>query len=87
MHFSLPIPSLFLSLPCLYTLTLAAPWPPGPPHTGPPPSTPTFYKGHDLSSLRLFEPGHSAPLSVVFKDTQRGNITRPADEILASGGR
>jgi len=40
-----------------------------------------FYKGHDLSSLRIFEES-----GVVFKDTQRGNVTRPADEILASGG-
>jgi arabinogalactan endo-1,4-beta-galactosidase len=69
------------------TSALASPWSPGGPPSNPwgPPAT-TFYKGHDLSSLRLFEPGHSAPLNVTFRDAQHGNVSKPADEILAAGG-
>jgi hypothetical protein len=69
------------------TSALASPWAPGGPPSSPwgPPAT-TFFKGHDLSSLRLFQPGHSAPLNVTFKDAQHGNVSKPADEILAAGG-
>ncbi|KAL3420681.1 glycosyl hydrolase family 53 [Phlyctema vagabunda] len=40
-----------------------------------------FFKGHDLSSLKLLEDGGS-----IFKDTQRRNATRPAEDILGDGG-
>ncbi|KAH8594324.1 family 53 glycosyl hydrolase [Bisporella sp. PMI_857] len=40
-----------------------------------------FYKGHDLSSLKLLEDGGS-----IFKDTARYNETRSAEAILADGG-
>ncbi|KAK1996108.1 family 53 glycosyl hydrolase [Colletotrichum falcatum] len=43
--------------------------------------TPFFYKGHDLSSLKLLEDSQN-----VFVDTARGNQERPADDILADGG-
>ncbi|GKT50563.1 putative argininosuccinate lyase [Colletotrichum spaethianum] len=43
--------------------------------------TPFFYKGHDLSSLKMLEESQS-----VFVDTARGNQERPADDILADGG-
>ncbi|KAK7518867.1 family 53 glycosyl hydrolase [Phyllosticta citriasiana] len=42
-----------------------------------------FYKGHDLSSLKMLEDGDS---KAVFVDTARNNATRRADEILADGG-
>ncbi|KAK7726821.1 hypothetical protein SLS63_007439 [Diaporthe eres] len=40
-----------------------------------------FYKGHDLSSLGTMEASDSS-----YVDTARGNLTRPADDILADGG-
>jgi arabinogalactan endo-1,4-beta-galactosidase len=40
-----------------------------------------FYKGHDLSSLKLCEDSGST-----FVDTARGNRTRPAEDILGDGG-
>jgi arabinogalactan endo-1,4-beta-galactosidase len=40
-----------------------------------------FYKGHDLSSLKLLEDGGS-----IFKDTAKYNQTRPAEDILGDGG-
>ncbi|OLN88122.1 putative arabinogalactan endo-beta-1,4-galactanase A [Colletotrichum chlorophyti] len=42
---------------------------------------PFFYKGHDLSSLKMLEESQT-----VFVDTARGNVERPADDILADGG-
>jgi arabinogalactan endo-1,4-beta-galactosidase len=42
---------------------------------------PYFYKGHDLSSLKIEEDG-----GYIFKDTLRGNKTRPAEDILGDGG-
>ncbi|KAF6811874.1 glycoside hydrolase family 53 protein [Colletotrichum sojae] len=42
---------------------------------------PFFYKGHDLSSLKMLEESQN-----VFVDTARGNQERPADDILADGG-
>ncbi|TQN73986.1 Arabinogalactan endo-beta-1,4-galactanase [Colletotrichum shisoi] len=42
---------------------------------------PFFYKGHDLSSLKMLEESQH-----VFVDTARGNQERPADDILADGG-
>ncbi|KAL1850684.1 hypothetical protein Daus18300_012827 [Diaporthe australafricana] len=40
-----------------------------------------FYKGHDLSSLGTMEASDN-----FYVDTARGNLTRPADDILADGG-
>ncbi|KAF9873646.1 glycosyl hydrolase family 53 [Colletotrichum karsti] len=45
------------------------------------PEKPFFYKGHDLSSLKMLEESNN-----IFIDTARGNQTRPADDILADGG-
>ncbi|PPJ58161.1 hypothetical protein CBER1_02627 [Cercospora berteroae] len=45
------------------------------------PKRPYFYKGHDLSSLKILEEG-----GAVYKDTARGNATRPAEDILGDGG-
>ena len=61
------------SLPLLATAL------PGPPGYGG--GKPFFYKGHDLSSLKIEEDG-----GAVYKDTGRGNITRPAEDILGDGG-
>ncbi|KAH6719065.1 family 53 glycosyl hydrolase [Leptodontidium sp. MPI-SDFR-AT-0119] len=44
-------------------------------------SQPFFYKGHDLSSLKMLEDGGST-----FKDTARRNATRPVEDILGDGG-
>lgn len=41
----------------------------------------TFYKGYDISSL-LSEEEHG----ISYKDTARGNITRPLEHILGDGG-
>ncbi|KAK2061958.1 family 53 glycosyl hydrolase [Colletotrichum caudatum] len=69
-----------LSLLSLTTLAAAAPVTGG---TIPRPGdgTPFFYKGHDLSSLKLLEDSQN-----FFVDTARGNEERPADDILADGG-
>lgn len=40
-----------------------------------------FYKGHDLSSLKMLEDG-----GAIYKDTQRHNMTRSAEDILGDGG-
>jgi arabinogalactan endo-1,4-beta-galactosidase len=48
---------------------------------GKPASPPYFYKGFDLSSLKIEEDG-----GAVYKDTQRGNATRPVEDILGDGG-
>lgn len=40
-----------------------------------------FYQGYDLSSLLILEEG-----GAIYKDTQRGNETRPAEDILIDGG-
>jgi hypothetical protein len=42
---------------------------------------PFFYKGHDLSSLKMLEEG-----GCIYKDTARNNQTRPAEDILGDGG-
>lgn len=42
---------------------------------------PFFYKGFDLSSLHILELGN-----VTYKDTAKGNATRPAEDILGDGG-
>ncbi|KAF2773278.1 glycosyl hydrolase 53 [Teratosphaeria nubilosa] len=47
---------------------------------------PFFYKGHDLSSLKILEDGYGPGLGATFVDTQRGNITRPLEDILEDGG-
>lgn len=44
-------------------------------------TAPSFYKGFDLSSLRLFEES-----GYVFKDAQHGNKTRDCEDILGDGG-
>lgn len=38
---------------------------------------PFFYKGFDLSSLKIMEDG-----GATYKDAQQGNITRPVEDIL-----
>ena len=38
---------------------------------------PFFYKGFDLSSLKIEEDG-----GAIYKDTMRGNITRPVEDML-----
>jgi arabinogalactan endo-1,4-beta-galactosidase len=43
--------------------------------------SPFFYKGHDLSSLKMLEEG-----DCIYKDTSRQNQTRPAEAILGDGG-
>jgi arabinogalactan endo-1,4-beta-galactosidase len=43
--------------------------------------TPSFYKGHDVSSLKLL---YSA--GYTYKDTARNNATRPLEDILGDGG-
>jgi arabinogalactan endo-1,4-beta-galactosidase len=40
-----------------------------------------FYKGHDLSSLKLLEDA-----GAVYKDTMQHNRTRPVEDILGDGG-
>jgi len=42
---------------------------------------PFFYKGYDLSSLRMLEEG-----GAVYHDSARHNETRPAEDILGDGG-
>ncbi|KAI9757599.1 MAG: hypothetical protein M4579_003412 [Chaenotheca gracillima] len=42
---------------------------------------PFFYKGHDLSSLKILEDSGS-----IYKDTARHNKTRAAEDILGDGG-
>ncbi|GJC80575.1 arabinogalactan endo-beta-1,4-galactanase [Colletotrichum liriopes] len=69
-----------LSLLGLTALAAAAPAAEGI-NFGPDHETPFFYKGHDLSSLKMLEESQS-----VFVDTARGNQERPADDILADGG-
>jgi len=44
-------------------------------------SEPFFFKGHDLSSLKLLEEG-----GAVYKDTSKNNATRAAEVILGDGG-
>ncbi|USW53574.1 Putative glycosyl hydrolase family 53, glycoside hydrolase superfamily [Septoria linicola] len=46
-----------------------------------PSKKPFFYKGHDLSSLKILEDGGAS-----YKDTAKGNKTRPAEDILGDGG-
>ena len=41
----------------------------------------SFYKGHDLSSLKLLEDG-----GAIYKDTAQDSVTRPAEDILKDGG-
>lgn len=45
---------------------------------------PFFYKGHDLSSLKMLE--DATEETFIFKDTTKGNTTRLADDILGDGG-
>jgi len=40
-----------------------------------------FFKGYDLSSLRMLEEG-----GAVYHDSARYNVTRPAEDILGDGG-
>ena len=42
---------------------------------------PAFYKGFDLSSLKIEENG-----GYIYKDTARGNQTRPVEDILGDAG-
>ena len=45
------------------------------------PQQPFFYKGFDLSSLKILEDG-----GAIYKDTARWNATRPVEDILGDGG-
>ncbi|EQB56892.1 glycosyl hydrolase family 53 [Colletotrichum gloeosporioides Cg-14] len=72
------IASQLLSLLGLTALAAAAPALEG---RNPSPQKPFFYKGHDLSSLKMLEESNN-----IFIDTARGNVSRPADDILADGG-
>ncbi|KAK0904994.1 hypothetical protein LTR02_006694 [Friedmanniomyces endolithicus] len=63
------------SLPLLAS---AFPFPNPPGYGG---GEPFFFKGHDLSSLKILEDG-----GAVYVDTERGNVTRPAEDILGDGG-
>lgn len=45
------------------------------------PEQPFFYKGFDLSSLKIEEDG-----GAIYKDTARNNETRPVEDILGDGG-
>ena len=50
------------------------------PNASPPgykPDKPFFYKGFDLSSLKIEEDG-----GAVYKDTMHGNVTRPVEDML-----
>lgn len=47
----------------------------------PKPKQPYFYNGFDLSSLKIQEDG-----GYVYKDTARGNATRPVEDILGDAG-
>lgn len=40
-------------------------------------SGPSFYKGFDLSSLKIEEDG-----GAIYKDAQHGNVTKPVEDIL-----
>ena len=62
---------LILASLCLPFATAA----PGPPQYGG--GEPFFYKGFDLSSLKIMEDG-----GAIYKNTQKGNITMPAEDIL-----
>lgn len=62
---------------CLLPLALAIPTSNVDTHN----TTPFFYKGHDLSSLKMLEDSGS-----IYKDTTRNNQTRTADAILGDGG-
>ncbi|MCJ1322205.1 hypothetical protein MMC15_007552 [Xylographa vitiligo] len=44
-------------------------------------AAPFFYKGHDLSSLKMLE-----ETGTTYRDTEKGNATRPAEAILGDGG-
>ncbi|KAH9825967.1 Arabinogalactan endo-beta-1,4-galactanase [Teratosphaeria destructans] len=46
----------------------------------------SFYKGHDLSSLKILEDGYGPGLGAVFVDTHRGNVSRPLEDILGDAG-
>lgn len=52
-----------------------------PGHGNPDNNSPFFYKGFDLSSLKILEDG-----GAVFKDTARHNATRPVEDILGDAG-
>jgi arabinogalactan endo-1,4-beta-galactosidase len=45
------------------------------------PGEPVFYKGFDLSSLKILEEGGAS-----YKDTAHHNVTRPVEDILGDGG-
>nr|OQO16146.1 hypothetical protein B0A51_14614 [Rachicladosporium sp. CCFEE 5018] len=62
---------------CLLTSTVTS-LPNGHPNHSP---KPYFYAGHDLSSLKIEEDG-----GFIYKDTARGNATRPVEDILGDGG-
>ena len=73
-------------LTCLSCAALATALPNLPPSYGGSQSTPFFYKGFDLSSLKILEDGQGPGAGAIFKDTARDNATRPAEDILGDGG-
>jgi len=78
---SLTKASAALSLVALSSLTSALPsW------TGNSDSEPFFHKGFDLSSLKIMYDGYGPGEGATYKDSQLGNITRGAAEILGDGG-
>lgn len=57
------------SLLCLSSVAVALPNHPGKGH-----EAPFFFKGFDLSSVKILEDG-----GAIFKDTARGNATKPVE--------
>lgn len=66
--------TLLLSSLCV-ALTTAVPGPPK--YGGGGDSEPFFYKGFDLSSLKIMEDGDA-----VYKNAQQGNVTMSAEDML-----
>lgn len=66
--------SLFLPFLSLTAATAVS----GPPKYGGGSEEPFFYKGFDLSSLKIMEDG-----GAVYKNAQQGNATMPAEDMLA----
>lgn len=67
--------TFILSSLCL-ALATAAPSPPK--YGGGGEGDPFFYKGFDLSSLKIMEDG-----GAVYRNAQQGNVTMPAEDMLA----
>lgn len=66
-----------LILPLLPALAHALPGGSAPTYGGGHGEAPYFYKGYDLSSLKIMEDG-----GAIYKNAQEGNVTMPVEEIL-----